>query len=1395
MKKFYKLMALLPAMWLAGSPCAWAEEEEEEPIVIPAPEQVDGVYQISNADELAWFADQVNNGETAINGALTADITLADNVLPMIGTDANKYVGVFDGQYHTVTFNVEATEAKTALFRKLSGTVRNLHTAGRISSAQAYACGIVAEMWGATVENCISSVTINIEVPNVDQCHAGVAGRASGAGNIIRNCVFDGKFTGEDPQSASGIVGWAPERTFIQNCLQLGTFEQEGAGRGCFTIAWGKDPMIIENCYYLNSFGYLNEGVSTQVTEEELADGSICYKLNGDQENIYWTQNLGEDAYPLPWNTAKQVYAQGGNLLCNGSFDPEHLPTFSNENTNPMTRDDHKFNGDGVCTECGFFDATAIPQLVDGCYEVFNITQWKWFASQVAAGNTEINVKLTADLNLGNELPMIGTEINPYAGTFDGQNYTLSFDVEATEARTAPFRHLSGTVRNLHTEGRISTAYSYACGICAIMYGCTIENCRSSVEIYNALGGQDYCHSGIAGRATGAGNTIRNCMFDGKLSGEEPISTSGIVGWAPNATLVENCLQVADIEMGGGGRGCFTIGWGAALTVTNTFYKNVFGQLNAGSQQISEEQLASGEICYALNGNQENTSWTQNLGEDLAPVNNTTRSTVYCLFSTYGNDGSQFYAQAIANELDFCQDMLTNMDMLVNYTNAVEDLAQYDNINDLLEAYEPLKEQRQALISCREAYMAYSQKIEETIAYLEEHSEMSGEKVDILSDYLTTSDEPDETFANGASQYILENRQLTEEEIVAETAKIDDMLQLAVIYSPTPGTDITMLLNNADFRSGFSGWEGVTGTATAETESMVGAECWAKTMDMYQTLTGLQNGVYELQVNGAYRPNEEYKGTNYAAFFYLNDIQNYFQADIEDIISMEEAQDGVNANITGATPDYLVEEIDGTQLGYIMHGPLGCCYAFQAGRYNNSVLVNVTDGTLKVGIKKLSTPSNSRDWLGFGNVKLIFRGTLEEAGDAMDAVLADMNARANVLLNVYESSSSEDYPLYPNFSQNLKDELKACMEAVGTTSDKYALIGKFSDLFQQVYDCKCAYIELADYLESLSSLREYDPSLGDEIDNVYSTTWVEWENGNFTKESAIEKKNEIQEWSTSKVVDQIPEPDLLDVVFNADGTATDKSVMENEIGTYGEPSVVWDSDLKTNVFDETAHLWAAKRDNSYTFDMTGDLWDKLSDGFSIESYVCPTWEGDEVPTEWSGIFGVAQSGGFLLGVSSQKWLFQASINGAWANGRGDTLIEKDRWVHLMGVWDKASGTVLMYVDGKLTGTASAAGELALPVVVDDTKCYIGADMAGVVSGTEPENSFQGKIAYVRIYDKAVPGAIASELSRRALATSIEEIPSEKSTAASNGIFNLMGQRVQKAQKGIYIVNGKKTIVK
>lgn len=40
-----------------------------------------GYYEISNAGQLYWFAAQVNGGEWSLNGKLTADITVNENLV------------------------------------------------------------------------------------------------------------------------------------------------------------------------------------------------------------------------------------------------------------------------------------------------------------------------------------------------------------------------------------------------------------------------------------------------------------------------------------------------------------------------------------------------------------------------------------------------------------------------------------------------------------------------------------------------------------------------------------------------------------------------------------------------------------------------------------------------------------------------------------------------------------------------------------------------------------------------------------------------------------------------------------------------------------------------------------------------------------------------------------------------------------------------------------------------------------------------------------------------------------------------------------------------------------------------------------------------------------------
>ena len=78
---------------------------------------VDGYYEIYTADQLYWFAEQVNSGNTSIDGKLMADIAINKNLLKAdgtfnsgkwrnwipIGNSSNQYTGTFDGNSKTIS--------------------------------------------------------------------------------------------------------------------------------------------------------------------------------------------------------------------------------------------------------------------------------------------------------------------------------------------------------------------------------------------------------------------------------------------------------------------------------------------------------------------------------------------------------------------------------------------------------------------------------------------------------------------------------------------------------------------------------------------------------------------------------------------------------------------------------------------------------------------------------------------------------------------------------------------------------------------------------------------------------------------------------------------------------------------------------------------------------------------------------------------------------------------------------------------------------------------------------------------------------------------------------------------------------------------------------------------
>ena len=1037
-------------------------------------QEIDGVLQIGTAEQLNWFAQRVNAGENTLNAALTSDITLPAD-FPVIATSSNRYSGTFDGQFHTLTIDLTATASNYGLFRALAGTIKNLHLAGKFNAAYNRVGPLVGEIFGGTLENINCSVEIAATYVG-DAAIGGLIGRASGKGNTIRNCMFSGKIEGMSAYNCGAFLGFLSGDgvpTAFESCAHIGTIAvDEAQGNARVLARWsdGTTPSTFKDCYYVNPYGNDNEGVN-QVTIEDVASGALCYLLNGNQSEIKWTQTIGEDAIPYPNLQHKQVYA-AGNLICTGWVKEGDDISFSNTKSSEIPP--HHYV-DGVCTECGITEA-GMCEEIDGFFQIGTPEQMAWFARKVNAGENTINGALTADITLSADFPVIATSSNKYSGTFDGQFHTITIDLTATEANYGLFRALAGTIKNLHIDGSFNAAFNRVGPLVGEIFGGTLENIWSSVEVAATFAG-DGAISGMVGRGSAAGSILRNCIFSGTIEGMTAYNCAALVGFTANdlttpTTTLENCAFTGTITVDESqGNGFVLARNDGVLSLTNCYYVNPYGSVNSNTKQVTAEQATNGTLAALLNAPQATTVWFQELGEDECPVPFSTHPQIYTVCGVSGNAHNDaaytdFSKAVYESQADYCENVFAQKSLVEEYSQAYPILNDAKNIDELLAAYAQIEEQRNALLANEAAYAAYVKKVEETKQYLEEHDDFSGSKRDELTDYLNEFEEPGDLFTFGSATYILEEREMTTEEIENETKKIDLWLNEAITEVPQAGTDVTLLLTNPTFADGSNGWTGAAGfeTSTSETSPLIGVQCYNATMDMYQTLTGLQNGIYELRVNGAFRPYpyEDYYNTNYAAMLYLNDVHNYFQADIEDMVSVADAVDGYNCHITGDVPDYFVQDIEGNVIGYTMHGMIGVANAIQADRYPNSVICEVTDGTLMVGISQPGT-GQQPEWLGFGNLKLIYHGAMEEATVGLDNTLASMAARANTLVNTYVPSSAEDYATYPNFSQALKDELTATMAAVEGASDnaaKYALIQKFSDLFQQVYDCKKAYIGL-----------------------------------------------------------------------------------------------------------------------------------------------------------------------------------------------------------------------------------------------------------------------------------------------------------------------------------------------
>lgn len=292
---------------------------------------------------------------------------------------------------------------------------------------------------------------------------------------------------------------------------------------------------------------------------------------------------------------------------------------------------------------------------------------------------------------------------------------------------------------------------------------------------------------------------------------------------------------------------------------------------------------------------------------------------------------------------------------------------------------------------------------------------------------------------------------LNNEELTQYMADLKVKLENAQNASIKPGDDITRKIVNPSFDTGTS--EGWTGNVTVS-KDYKNCEAYEKTFDLYQDITNIPDGVYELSVLAFQRvgTNEvasaaHDNGTeNITAFIYANDLETPFTSPYT--YGMKEP--------SGGNPADYKYNLNGEDV-YIPNSMQGMAAAIAENpkAYTVTVPMLVEGGTLRIGVRAKTRPSNTHDWAIWDNFRLKYIGS---KGDALGAVTTPLIAKADGLLasnmnaDVRAQLEAAKTALETEATVPGIHTLSAAIEAANTSVDAYNTLKEAIDNAQTRYE-------------------------------------------------------------------------------------------------------------------------------------------------------------------------------------------------------------------------------------------------------------------------------------------------------------------------------------------------------
>lgn len=236
---------------------------------------------------------------------------------------------------------------------------------------------------------------------------------------------------------------------------------------------------------------------------------------------------------------------------------------------------------------------------------------------------------------------------------------------------------------------------------------------------------------------------------------------------------------------------------------------------------------------------------------------------------------------------------------------------------------------------------------------------------------------------------------LNNEELTQYMADLKVKLENAQNASIKPGDDITRKIVNPSFDNGKEGWTVKEGNPTFN-ETYKNCEVYQNTFDIYQDITNIPDGVYELSVlafqrvaeNGVASKAHDNGIEDITAVIYANDLETPFTSPYTYGMK-ENSGDDYKYNLNG-------EDV------YIPNSMKGMAAATteNPNAYTVTVPMLVEGGTLRIGVREKRRPSNVNnswgDWAIWDNFRLKYVGS---KGDALNVVTTPLIAKAAGLLD------------------------------------------------------------------------------------------------------------------------------------------------------------------------------------------------------------------------------------------------------------------------------------------------------------------------------------------------------------------------------------------------------------